>query len=165
MRKFKIVVWMLLIYLFQTVFSGVINFNGSAPDLLLVFAVVFAYYEWEFSLTAWIILICGVLSGSEAGRVFPAVVLAVGAASLISRSLYKVAKLIPEFVKILLVVVISSFTLCAFEYFTVYKAISIYALIYNILPYVIYTSVSVCVMHPLMKKTLFRTKDKKQLII
>ncbi len=165
MRKLKLVVWMLLIYLFQTVFCGAINFNGTAPDLLLAFAVIFAFYEWETNLAALIIILCGVLAGSEAGRVFPAAVLVTGVAGLMSRALFKTAKLVPEFVKIISVIIVAAFSLCSFEYFTVYKSISVYALLYSILPYVIYTTLAASVMYPLIKKTLFRMQDKKQLII
>lgn len=163
MRKFKIAIWIFLLYIIQTVFGGAININGTIPDLLLAFAVIFTFYEWELNTATLIIIICGILAGSEAGRVFPAVVIMTCAAAMAARGFS--AKFIPQCIRVISVIAVSSFVLCAFEYFTAYKWITVYALTNSILPHVIYTVVMACVVYPLVKRTLFYVQDKKQLII
>lgn len=165
MRKFKIAIWMIVVYIIQTVFCGVIDFNGTAPDLLLAFTVIFAFYELELKATTVIILLSGVLSGSEAGRIFPAVMIVTGIAGLLSRGLFKMFKFVPQCIKIISVIIVASFLLCSFEYFAMYKSIPAAALMESILPYVAYTGVAGCIMYPIVKRTLFSNRNQKQLIV
>lgn len=163
MRKLKIAVWIFMLYIIRTVFCGAININGAMPDLLLAFVIVFSCGESDLKIM--IVTLCGILIGSETGRIFQTALFAAAAAAVSAWTFSKKAKVIPSVIKVTLLAFVFSGLLAAADYILEFKTLDLNAIILSALPYAVYTAAAACVMYPAVKRTLFRAEDKKRLIV
>ncbi|MGN1115865.1 MAG: hypothetical protein ACI4TH_04805, partial [Candidatus Ornithomonoglobus sp.] len=99
MRIAKIVLWIICVTIVQTVFGSVFCVFGTMPDLILGFSVIFALCERDIFASGVVLLVCGVIDASGAGHLFPAALLGVVCAGLLSREANSVLRYIPGFIK------------------------------------------------------------------
>ena len=164
MRLVKIIAWIFIIYIIQTVFAGLIGIQKTVPDLLLGFSIIYSFHEKRYNSCIYILLACGMLAGSCVGRSFPADVLIIGTASIAAHELNGKIRFIPKFIRTEFMVAAAAIVLSAAEYFISFRTLGTDALIRSIVPYAAYTLICACIMYPLIMKTLFK-KDEKQLLI
>lgn len=160
MRILKIVLWIICVTVVQTVFGRGFCIFGTMPDLILAFSVIFAFCERDAFVSGVVLLVCGVIDASCAGHLFPSALLAVVCAGLLSREANSVLRYIPGFVKSLFITAAAAFILGVTEYFAVNLTISVKCILENILPYTVYTLIGGCIMYPLIRRTLFRQKNR-----
>lgn len=165
MRIVKIILWILLLLIVKTVFVKVIGVAGTMPELLMAFAVIFAFHELRLLTTSYIIIVCGICVGSCMGEIFPAAVLVTGAAGLIARGASYYFRFIPKYVRCLFIIAMTSFVYGFIVYFAHSVIIKPTELIYYILPYVIYTTAAAAVMYPIIIRTLFHEDKNKKLLM
>lgn len=164
-KLIKIILWFLLLYILQTVFAGLLKISGIMPELMLSFAVIFSFKERNFNTISYIAVISGILSGSIINSIFPIAVIVVGVSAVIAFYLKNIMKFIPGIVRCLILTAISAFMLSAVQCFAAAKTISIYGLYAEILPYIIYTMISVIIMYPILVHTFFKEHKEKKLLI
>ena len=165
MRVIKIISWIFILYIIQTAFGRVIKIYDTVPNLIAAFSVIFAFCSESDTEASYIMLVCGILSGSCAGRIFPVDVLVIGCASLASRGVSRYLRFIPRFIRVQAVSMVCAAFLAAAEYMIINKAIDFGAAERNILPYMIYTLVCSCIIYPVVIKTLFRKPERKLLVV
>ena len=165
MRIVKIGVWMFIMYILQTAFGKTISINGASPSLIAVFSVMFSFLTPNDREALYVTVISAVLAGSCVGRVFPFEVLAVGAGSVGARALVKYLRFIPQFIRLMVIVLVFSAALITGGFFLENRAIGINAVLYRLIPSLVYTMVCACIMYPIMQKTLVKKTEKKLLVI
>ena len=165
MRILKIVLWIAVIFLLETVFTRIIGIRGILPDLLLAFTVAFALRERSLAAVVYIMLICGVLSGSMLGRSFPACVLAAACAGLAARSLRSSIKFVPVWLKNAVLMLFTSFLLSSAEYLFAYGTITPGGLFFSILPFTAYTTAASCAVYPLVKRVFCKDAEVSELLM
>jgi predicted metal-binding protein len=138
---------------------------GAVPDFLLAFAVIFAFCERKQELGAYVFLACAVVCGACIGRSFPITVLGISVAGIAAHGAYSKMKYIPECVRAIFITAVAAFAIGAAEFFVAHTALSVRGILYGIVPYTAYTTAAACIMYPIMKKTLFKTEDKKLFVI
>lgn len=161
----KIVMWILLLYILQTVFANLIDINGILPELLFSFSVIYAFREKSFVYASYIIVICAILSGSMIEGSFPMTVIIVGVAGIASFYFKNIAKFIPGIWRCTSLIAVSTFLLGAGHCFIVMRTINTYSLVTEIIPYTIYTSIVSIIMYPLIWRVLFKERSEKELLI
>ncbi len=164
MRTLKIVLWIAVMFLLETVFADVIGIMGVVPDMLPAFAVSFAFCERRTAPAVYIMLICGALTGSMLGRSFPACVLAVACAGLAAHSLRSAVKFVPVWLKNAVIVLFMSFLLASAEYIFARATITPHGLFYSIIPYTVCTTALSCAVYPLVKRVFFKETEVSRLL-
>lgn len=164
MRTIKIIIWIFALFILQSVFGGVIGIRGCVPELLLCFTVCFAICD-SSRISAYVLIACGILSGSGVGRVFPIAVIVIGGAGLIACGMASRLRFIPVFVRALAIIALCAFVMCSAEYFTAYKAITFTVLVTRLLPFTLYTAAWGGIMYPTVRRTLFKKTEKKLLVV
>lgn len=165
MRIVKIGVWMLIMYILQTVFGKLISIYGAVPSLIAAFSVMFSFLAPGDKEAAYVTVISAVLAGSCLGRIFPFEVIAVGAGSVGARALVGYLRFIPRFIRLEVYVLIFFALLITGGYILENHTISLYTAVYRLLPALIYSVVCACVMYPIMQRTLIRKTEKKLLVV
>lgn len=166
MRIIKIVLWIVLMYIVQTVFGDVISVLDAMPELILVFSIIFAFRERNFIDVSYVLIACGIAAGSCSGKSFSTVLLIVGAASIAAYGFSNILRFVPKYIRCLILILISALAIGTAECFYYNSIISLNLIYIDILPYVIYTGLSSCLIYPLMALTLFpKEKTKKLLVI
>lgn len=165
MRIVKITVWLLLLYVIQTVFTNLIKINGVAPELILVFAIVYSFNESNFAPVSYIAIICGIITGCIMGNSFPISVLVIGVFGVIAFYSKTIMKFIPAIVRCTAVTAAAAFLLCSMHCFIEFKKITMYGFFGEIIPYTVYTTVVSAVMYPIIIRVFFKEKDEKKLLI
>lgn len=165
MRTVKIISWIFVIYIIQTVFAGIIGIREAVPDLLLGFSVIYAFREKRYKPCVYMMLVCGMLSGSCVGRSFPVDVLITGAASVAAHELSYRLRFVPKFIRAEITVAAAAVVLSAADYFISYRTLGADAVITGIIPYGTYTLICSCIMYPIMVKTLFKKEEKQLLVV
>lgn len=165
MRIVKLTVWLVLLYVIQTVFTNLIKINGVAPELMLVFAVVYAFYERSFVSASYTAIICGMLAGCFLANSFPLAVIITGIFGMIAFYAKNALKFVPGIVRCIAVTAAAAFLLGAAHCFIAFKEIDMYSFVTEIIPYTIYTTAVVIVMYPLIGRVFFKEKDEKKLLL
>ena len=163
MRTVKLTLWIFILYILQTVFCGVISVYGAVADLLLVFCLAYAFMERSVLSASTVIIICSVLNGSAAGRVFPVVAAATALGGIVSYSFYNYLRFIPSYLRFLIVVIVTAFVCGTLETVIAYKSIG--QALGMALPYLIYTAASSVIIYPLLYRTIFNDEKGKKFII
>ncbi len=164
MRTIKIIISILVLFILQSVFGGLISIKGCVPELLLCFTVCFAVQD-SGRASVYVLIACGILSGSCVGRVFPVAVLTIGAAGLIACGAASRLRFIPMAVRTVVIIAVCAPLMNAAEYFVAYKAMTLTVLVTRILPFTIYTAVCGGIMYPAVKQMMFKKTQKKLLIV
>lgn len=164
MKIVKIVLWIICVTAVQTVFGNSLGILGTMPDLLLAFAVIFAICERDIFTSGVVMLVCGITDASSVGHLFPAALLGVVCAGLVSHGANSMLRYIPVFIKAFFITAAAAFVIGAAEYFTSHLTMSVQCIFENILPYTVYTVIGEFIMYPLLKHTLFPGKDKSLII-
>ena len=165
MRVVKIIIWLVLLMVLETVFGSLFSIKGAMPDLLAAFAVAYCIHERRLQVAAYIMLACGIITGSEPGKSFLVEVLVCAGAGLLAYGARRRMKFIPAWIKSCILTAAAAFVVAAVQYLTnAGDAISIQGLIYSILPKTIYTFAAGLALYPLTGITLFREKESGRLL-
>lgn len=164
-RVIKIVVWILVLYIIQTAFGGLISVWNCIPELVFGFAVILCLNERDFKTRLYVTLATSLIIASEAWRCFGVVVLGMGVACAAADVLQRYFRFVPLASKALLITVLAVYCIDIAELFIQNSDISIAALYGTSLYTAIYTGLTVCIMYPLVIKTLYTEKKKKLLIV
>ncbi len=165
MRIVKLGVWLLVLYLLQTVFGRLISIYGAIPSLIAAFSVMFSFLAPDDKEAAYITVIAAVLAGSCAGHSFPFEVLLIGAGSVAARGLAGYFKHIPRLLRLMVIVMVFTALLITGGYYIANRSINVNTLLYVLLPQLIYTMACALVMYPFMMRTLFKKTEKRLLVI
>lgn len=155
----KIIIWAALLYLLESAFVNIIDIRGFVPELLTAFAAAYAARERRLSSAAYLMLACGLMTGSMVGKSFPISVLSTAAAGTTMYILRERIRFVPMWIKNAAVMIILSFLTGAAEYFAARGFADPGAMPGEVLPYTVYTAVAAVIIYPLVKRTLFGGKD------
>lgn len=165
MGKIATAIWIFALYIIQNVFLHIVSINGSLPDLLLAFLVVYAFMKRRFTTVAYVTIICAILNGAGTGRVFPVVTMLTGFAGMVSYTACGYMRFIPEIVRIQAVGLIMAFIIAVCEFFFTHHTLTGMAVLGYALPDAIYTVVAISIIYLIVKKTSFKNEDKQLLMI
>ncbi len=165
MGKISAAIWIIVLYILNSVFVQVISINGSCADLLLAFLVVYAFMKRRFSAVSYITIVCALLNGTITGRVFLVATMVTGAAGMIAYNSSNYLRFIHEGVRIAGVGFAMSFIAEILEYFFTYHTLSGTAVLSYALPDAVYTAVVSWIIYLIVKKTSFKNEDKQLLMI
>ncbi len=165
MGKIAAAIWVVVLYILNSVFVQIISVNGHMPDLLLAFLVVFSFMKRRFSAVSYMTIICALLNGAITGRVFLVVAMVMGAAGMIAYNSSNYLRFIHEGVRIAGVTFCMAFIGEVFEHFFAYHSLIISAVVNNALPDAVYTAVVSWIIYLIVKKTSFKNEDKQLLMI
>lgn len=163
MKLFKTIIWILVLFLIETVFSGIIGIRGTAPDLLIAFAAAYGAREKRLSTAAYVILACGILTGSMTGKSFPISVLAAAFAGISAFVWQSKAKFIPVWIKNAVIMIITASFAGAAEYFAARGFSDMYGLLTEAVPYAAYTVAVSLAVYPAVKRFIFGEQRKTML--
>lgn len=161
----KIIVWLLVIYILSTAFAGLIKINGVIPELMLSFAIIYAFREKSFATASYMMVICGIISGSMLTSIFPLSVIITGVSSIIAFYLKNRAKFIPGVIRCELIIAAAVLLMSAAGSFVALRSIDLNALYMEMIPHTVYTVIAAAVMYPIMGATFFREHNEKKLLI
>ena len=165
MRIAKHIIWFVLLTVIRTVFGRLIAIYGTVPDLLAGYSMITAFCTRDDKEAAYVLLAAGVLSGSCVGNIFPAEVFFIGIGSLAARGAADYFRFIPAPVRVLAVILLTAAALSATECLVTYHAIDRGAVLYDILPFTLYTTAAACVMYPIVIKTMYKKTEKKLIVL
>lgn len=166
MRTVKIVLWIVLLLIVKTVFVRVIGISGIMPELLMAFAVIFAFHEHRLSVASYVIIICAAVTGSCVGESFPVLVLVTGAAGIAAYGAKNVFRFIPKYIRCVVIVAAASVVYGVLRCLLNVGIFQLNVIFESLIPYVVYTTIAACIIYPLVIKTLFKEdKNKKYLIV
>lgn len=158
MKILKMSVWIVLLWIFQAVFSRFIRVDGIAPELLFVFMLCVAYFETKPSAYITVGSVCGLLAGvlygTDASFYLIAYVASVLAVSMFAEIIYnKIFLLILPAVFIMTFLVnsglfvINNVQLDDITYKTAFLSV--------ILPVMIYNTIVAAIIGFFVKKTIY----------
>lgn len=165
MRIIKNIAWILSLYVIQTVFGRFIKINETVPNLLAAYSVITAFLAASEKEMIYVLLLCGIISGSSVGHIFCSDVFIIGTMSILSHAAAEYVRFVPGFVRALIMCLAAAALLAAAECLAVNHTIGINDVLHSILPYTAYTLAAACIIYPLIVKTLFKKKDKKLMVI
>ncbi|MBR0365519.1 MAG: hypothetical protein IJH94_01795 [Clostridia bacterium] len=165
MRVVKHIIWLVLLTVAQSVLGRFIKIYGCIPDLLAGYSIITAFCTKKEKEAAYVMLAAGILSGSCVGRIFPATVFYIGIGSAAAWVMSEYFRFTPALVRISAVVLLTASAVSVTECFVSYRVINKSIFLYNILPFVLYTTFAACVIYPLVVRTMYRKSDKKLMLI
>lgn len=164
MKKFKLIVWILALFIIEvTVMNRIRSFN-SAPDLVFAFAIVYAMVEEEYEYAIGAAVICGICTGSVCSESFAVSTLMYSYGAIIVKTLENKLRYIPDFVKALFWTFIMSAAGEAVMYFALNLSFEVSVLWRVILPFCICNTIAAAILYPIVKKTMVIVDEKKKLI-
>lgn len=166
MRNLKIIVWIVLLFLVQTVLVNYIKIAGARPDLILPFVLCVALMEDSFKRSVTISVVCAVLAASLCGRNFTLALLFYTYMSIIVFNMRTHPRYMPDFAKYMIYMFIGSVVLEGLSYIMLYSGVSGFGIVFlRVLVFtVLYDIAAALVIYPIVRKTVYKSK-KKQLII
>lgn len=166
MRTFKYTVWIIVLFLIQTVLINDIRLLSVRPDIILPFVVAVAIREDSFKASTVVSIVCAVLTGALCGKNFSFAVLFYTYLSALVFNLRKSPRYMPELVRFILWVIPGALVSDAVSYLLLYKSLDWFlkAFIVYMIPSAIYTLVAAMVLYPIINATLYKRSAKKQLI-
>lgn len=165
MRNVKLIIWICLIYIIQSSFGSCISIFGYVPDLMLAFAVMFSFRERDRLLSSVVLVICAILSGVLAERMFPAAVIITALAGAFANMAYDRMKYVPKWMRSVVLTGAAAMVMGTVQYFFAGMSFNLTAILKGIVPYAAYTFAASCVMYPVMARTMFMKQAKKLLIV
>ncbi len=164
MKRFKLLVWILALFLIEVVVVNRIGLFNSAPDLTFAFAIVYAMLEEEYYYAVGAAVICGICTGSICSGSFTVSVLMYSYGAVIVKALHDKPRYIPDFAKTLFWTFALSAAGEAVMYFTLNLSFELSVLWRIILPFGVSNTIAAAVLYPLVKKTMVVVDEKKKLI-
>ena len=168
MKIFKYAVWIIVLFLIQTVIANEIQIMSLCPDVILPFLVLTALREDSFKTSTAVAIVCAVMSGALCGRNFTFVVLFYTYVSAIVFNMRKFMGMVPDFMRYLLWTFMAGTVSEIISYLILYMSFKWFlkGLILYMIPAALYTTVIAAVLYPLMRSTLYgQGNGKKQLIV
>ena len=165
MKIFKLSVWAVLFFILQTVFADAIRIYGAVPDLLMVFAMIYSFYETDKTYLLFTVLSCCILAGSGVGREFSTVVLFTAAGCGATYIASEHLRFVPGIVRLFAVMMVFVFMLGFSEYFIAGMPFSVSDMIKELLVHTAYTIITAIVMYPFMMRTILYKPKKKLTVI
>ena len=164
MRTYKLVLWIFILYIIQTVFYPVLSLCGYVPELLMCFVVSYASLERRFRKVSPVIIICAILSGVGTGRVFSIAVLFIGLAGVAAYLAMSYMQFIPKIIRVGAVTAFFAFLMHCAEFFAVSETLTSDFITNTAVWYTLYTTIVVCVIYLILGK-IMNIDDKTMLII
>lgn len=164
MKRFKLVVWILILFVIEIVFINRLGFFASAPDIVFAFAVSYAMLEEDYYYAVGVSIICGVCTGSICSGSFGVSVLMYSYSAIIVKAFANRLRYIPDFAKTLFWVFVLSAAGNAITYFALNLSFELSVLWRVILPYCVCNLAATAVIYPIVKKTMVVVDEKKKLI-
>lgn len=165
MKIFKLSIWAVLFFLLQTVFADAIRIYGAVPDLLMVFAMIYSFYETDKTYLLFTVLVCGILAASGVGREFSTVVLFTASGCAATHIASEHLRFVAGVVRLFAVMTVFVFMLGFSEFFIAGIQFSLSNLVSELLPRTAYTIITAVVMYPFMMRTILYKPGKKLTVI
>lgn len=167
MRVFKYTVWIIMLFLVQTVFINDIRIGALRPDIILPFIVAVSIKEDSFKTATGITIACAFLAGALCGKNFAfAVIFYTYTAAVVFAMRRKPAHMI-AFLRYVLWVIIAALLSESISYLILYMSFDWFlkAVILYILPSALYTLLAAIVIYPIINITLYPQGRGKKLLI
>lgn len=164
MKRFKLFVWILVLFIIEFTIINRIAFFNSAPDLVFAFAVAYAMLEEEYEYAVGAAIICGICTGSICSGSFSVSVLMYSYGAIIVKALENKLRYIPDFAKALFWTFVMSALGEAIMYFTLNLSFDPITLWRVILPFSLCNTAAEAILYPIVKKTMVVFDAKKKLI-
>lgn len=165
MKIFKTIVWIVILFILESVFVNIIDIRGVVPDLLTAFAAAYAARERRLSVSAYVIIVCGVLTGSIVGRSFPISVLEAAFAGTAVFALKDRIRFVPMWLKNAAVITVTAAAAGFAEYFAACGFGDAFGAVSGVLIYTVYTLAAALVIYPLVKRLIFYEKEGSKLLV
>lgn len=164
MKKFKLIVWILALFIIEVSVMNRIRFFNSAPDLVFAFAIVYAMIEEEYEYAVGAAVICGICTGSVCSGSFSVSTLMYSYGAIIVKALGNKMRYIPDFAKTLFWTFVMSAAGEAVMYFALNLSFEMSVLWRVILPFSVCNTIAAAILYPIVKKTMIVVDEKKKLI-
>ena len=160
MKAFKYVVWVLLLFLVQTVVMNYITPFGFRADIILPFVIVVAIKEDKFRLSTTVSIVCAAMAGALCGKNFSFCVLFYTYAGALVFNMRKYPAYMPDFVRYILWIVPGAFVSEIISYLLLYASLErfVKTFAFHMLPAALITIVGSLIIYPLANATLYRRK-------
>ena len=160
MKIFKYVVWIILLFLLQTVVMNYIAPFGFRPDLILSFVAVAAIKEDSFKSATIVSIVCAVLAGALCGKNFSFCVLFYTYAGAIVFNMRRRPRYMPDFLRFLMWVILASLISETVSYLLLYSSVKwfVSAFVFHILPAAGMTALFGALIYFFVSKTMFGRK-------
>lgn len=165
MRRFKIFLWIFIVFLLQTVVVSHIHILGAVPSLVISFILCIVIMENEFRNAVIISSICAAAMGALSGREFVIMTLAYVYSSIIVFRLRKKPAYISNFSKTLMWTFIVSAAIEILYFMIMNWTINLNVLLYDALPTAVLNILGTLVLYPILKRTMYKEEKKKLLIV
>lgn len=164
MKRLKLAIWILILFVIEIVFINRLGFFASAPDIVFAFAVSYAMLEEDYYYAIGVSIICGVCTGSVCSGSFGVSVLMYSYSAILVKACANKLRYIPDSAKTLFWVFVLSAAGNAVIYFTLNLSFEASVLWRVVLPYCMCNLAATAVIYPLVKKTMVIVDEKKKLI-
>lgn len=164
MKRLKLAIWILILFVIEIVFINRLGFFASAPDIVFAFAVSYAMLEEDYYYAIGVSIICGVCTGSVCSGSFGVSVLMYSYSAILVKACANKLRYIPDSAKTLFWVFVLSAAGNAVIYFTLNLSFDLSVLWRVVLPYCMCNLAATAVIYPLVKKTMVIVDEKKKLI-
>lgn len=161
MRKFKVFLWIFIIFLLQTtVFSRIHIFLGL-PSVIPAYVISVALLDDDFDAVAVITIVCAFLSGALCGREFTVMTLYIVFTSFFIFSFKHKPRYMGMFPKALFYVFILSGVFEIMYFFMRNMTVTVQMLLWGALPTAIVNTLLCVILFPILKRTMYRAEEKK----
>ncbi len=165
MRRFKIFLWIFIVFLLQTVVVSHIHIFGAVPSLVISYMMCVVIMENEFRNAVIISSVCAAAMGALSGREFVIMTLAYVYSSICVFRLRKKPAYISNFQKSVIWTFVVS-AVIEILYFTIMNwSINLNVLLYDALPTAVLNILGTIIIYPVLKRTMYREEKKKLLIV
>ena len=165
MKIFKTIVWIAILFILESVFVNIIDIRGAVPDLLTVFAAAYAARERRLTTSAYVIIVCGVLTGSIVGRSFPISVLEAAFAGTAMFVLKDRIRFVPVWLKNAAVMLVTAAAAGFAEYFAACGFGDVFGALAGVLSYTAYTLAAALIIYPIVTRSVFYEKEGSKLLV
>ena len=166
MKNLKIFLWVLFLFIVQTVVINYARIQGTVPDIVFAFIIAFSILEGDFVCVVTVSIICGVFSGSLGGGSFAFEVLLYTYSVIIILKFRDKYMSFPRVLKVVIAAFVFNTAGAAVLYFANNLSMSVSALTRVFLPYGLYNMLIAAALYLILKYTMYRKEGRteKQLI-
>ncbi|MCH5211269.1 MAG: rod shape-determining protein MreD [Oscillospiraceae bacterium] len=165
MRKLKIILWIFIVLLIQTVVISQLRIPGAVPSLVLVYTICVMIMENEFRNAVIISIICAVCFGALCDRGFVPTSLFYVYSSIVVFALRKKPQYVRNPIKAFAWVFIASGASEIMYFILNTFTINIDMLTNHALPTAVCNTVLAFIVYPLLRITMYREEKKKTLLV
>lgn len=166
MKNLKIFLWVLLLFIIQTVTANYIRINGIVPDIVFAFIAALTMLEGDYVCAVTVSVICGVFSGSLGGGSFAFETLYYTYSAVLILKFRDKYKNVPRIFKTAVTAFVLNTVFAVIRYFIKNLSLPASAVLHVFLPYGFYNTLIAAVIYVLVKYTMYggEGKREKQLI-